>query len=157
MRLDGLKVGQVKCKGRITKAQARGGMGHNAGPPRLTALFIDFDNIYISLLSRDKFAATHFATNPLAWTAALLEGGLSTSAIDTGGFAPPRRRIIARVYGNPVLKNKDRASFAYVRNHFMHAGYEVIDCPPLTNQLKNGSDIRMVLDMRDLLDHEPKS
>ncbi|MCF6199344.1 MAG: NYN domain-containing protein, partial [Hyphomicrobiaceae bacterium] len=36
------------------------------------------------------------------------------------------------------------------------AGYEVIDCPPLTNQLKNGSDIRMVLDMRDLLDHTPQ-
>jgi NYN domain len=123
--------------------------------PRLTALFIDFDNIYISLLSRDRFAATHFATNPVAWTSALLEGGLSTSAVNTGGIAPRRRMVIARVYGNPVLKNKDRSSFAYVRNHFMHAGYEVIDCPPLTNQLKNGSDIRMVLDMRDLLDHTP--
>ena len=132
------------------------GIGHNSGPVRLTALFIDFDNIYISLLSRDKFAATHFATNPLAWTAALLDGGLSTSALDTGGIPPKRRRVIARVYGNPVLKNKDRSSFAYVRNHFMHAGYEVIDCPPLTNQLKNGSDIRMVLDMRDLIEHDPR-
>ena len=123
---------------------------------RLTALFIDFDNIYISLLSKDRLAATQFATNPMAWTSALLEGKLSTSAINTGGVAPGRRMIIARVYGNPVLKNKDRSSFAYVRNHFMHAGYEVIDCPPLTNQLKNGSDIRMVLDMRDFLDHNPK-
>ena len=143
-------------QGQNNEGAMTGGMGHNSGQPRLTALFIDFDNIYISLLSKDKFAATHFATNPLAWTSALLEGGLSTSAIDTGGTAPARRRVIARVYGNPVLKNKDRASFAYVRNHFMHAGYEVIDCPPLTNQLKNGSDIRMVLDMRDLLDHEPR-
>ncbi len=123
--------------------------------PRLTALFIDFDNIYISLLSRDRFAATHFATNPVAWTSALLEGGLSTSPTNANGPAPQRRRVIARVYGNPVLKNKDRSSFAYVRNHFIHAGYEVVDCPPLTNQLKNGSDIRMVLDMRDLLDHNP--
>ncbi len=127
-----------------------------APPPRLTALFIDFDNIYISLLSRDRFAATHFATNPVAWTSALLAGGLSTSAIGNGGIVPRRRMIIARVYGNPVLKNKDRSSFAYVRNHFMHAGYEVIDCPPLTNQLKNGSDIRMVLDMRDWLEHNPR-
>ncbi|MCP4933066.1 MAG: NYN domain-containing protein [bacterium] len=127
-----------------------------ATPPRLTALFIDFDNIYISLLSRDRFAATHFATNPVAWTSALLTGGLSTSSINNGGVAPRRRMIIARVYGNPVLKNKDRSSFAYVRNHFMHAGYEVIDCPPLTNQLKNGSDIRMVLDMRDWLEHNPR-
>ncbi len=127
-----------------------------AAKPRLTALFIDFDNIYISLLSRDRFAATHFATNPVAWTSALLAGGLSTSSIDNGGIVPRRRMIIARVYGNPVLKNKDRSSFAYVRNHFMHAGYEVIDCPPLTNQLKNGSDIRMVLDMRDWLEHNPR-
>ena len=127
-----------------------------ATKPRLTALFIDFDNIYISLLARDRWAATHFATNPIAWTSALLAGGLSTSAIDNGGLLPQRRMIIARVYGNPVLKNKDRSSFAYVRNHFMHAGYEVIDCPPLTNQLKNGSDIRMVLDMRDWLEHEPR-
>lgn len=126
------------------------------GEQRLTALFIDFDNIYISLLSKDRLAATHFATNPIAWTSTLLAGGLSTSAISTAGVLPRRRMIIARVYGNPVLKNKDRSSFAYVRNHFMHAGYEVIDCPPLTNQLKNGSDIRMVLDMRDLLDHTPR-
>jgi uncharacterized LabA/DUF88 family protein len=123
---------------------------------RLTALFIDFDNIYISLLSKDKFAATHFATNPIAWTSALLAGGLSTSASKTDREDFHRRLIIARVYGNPVMKNKDRSSFAYVRTHFMHAGYEVIDCPPLTNQLKNGSDIRMVLDMRDFLDHNPK-
>ena len=123
---------------------------------RLTALFIDFDNIYISLLGRDRFAATHFATNPIAWTSALLEGVLSTSAIDVAGNPPRRRMIIARVYGNPVMKTRDRSSFAFVRSHFMHAGYEVVDCPPLTNQLKNGSDIRMVLDMRDLIDHNPQ-
>jgi hypothetical protein len=123
---------------------------------RLTALFIDFDNIYISLLSRDRTAATRFATNPAAWTSALLDGALSTSAVRGGNHPLERRMLVARVYGNPVLKNKDRSSFAYVRNHFMHAGYEVVDCPPLTNQLKNGSDIRMVLDMRDYLEHEPR-
>lgn len=35
----------------------------------------------------------------------------------------------------------------------MRAGFEVIDCPPLTAQLKNGSDIRMAIDVRDYLEH----
>jgi len=135
-----------------------GGDRPGGDQPRLTALFIDFDNLYISLLSKDKKAAIRFATDPAAWTSALLDGMLSTQSIAAGAAGvstPKRRKLIARVYGNPVLKNRDKASFAYIRNHFMQAGYEVIDCPPLTNQLKNGSDIRMVLDMRDLLDHQP--
>ena len=36
----------------------------------------------------------------------------------------------------------------------MRAGFEVVDCPPLTAQLKNSSDIRMVMDVRDYLTHE---
>jgi hypothetical protein len=120
--------------------------------PMRTALLVDFDNIYISLQNRDSRAATRFATDPAGWTTALLQGHLS----DTPGTpAPQRRLLLARVYGNPVMRNNDRSGFAFVRNHFMHAGYEVIDCPPLTNQLKNGSDIRMVLDMCDLIDHQP--
>jgi hypothetical protein len=35
----------------------------------------------------------------------------------------------------------------------MRAGFEVIDCPPLTAQLKNGSDIRMAIDVCDYIDH----
>jgi len=123
---------------------------------RLTALFVDFDNIYISLLSKDKKAAARFATDPAGWASALVDGLLTPQ---TEGQLPciiERRLVIARVYGNPVPRSKDRTGFAFVRNHFMQAGFEVIDCPPLTNQMKNGSDIRMVLDMRDLLEHEPR-
>ena len=45
-------------------------------------------------------------------------------------------------------------SFPFVRHHFLRAGFEVIDCPPLTAQLKNSSDIRMVMDVRDYLTHD---
>ena len=45
-------------------------------------------------------------------------------------------------------------SFPFVRHHFLRSGFEVIDCPPLTAQLKNSADIRMVMDARDYLTHE---
>lgn len=132
-----------------------GGAKHETAQHIRTALFVDFDNIYISLLSRDRKAATRFATDPANWTAALLRGELAPRNDAERVAEPQRRLLIARVYGNPVMRNNDRSGFAFVRTHFMHAGYEVIDCPPLTNQLKNGSDIRMVLDMCDLTDHTP--
>jgi hypothetical protein len=121
----------------------------------LTALFVDFDNIYISLLSKDREAATRFATDPLGWTRSLVMGSLGSRPDGQTAEPVERRLIIARVYGNPIPHSKDRTSFSFVRSHYMHAGFEVIDCPPLTNQMKNGSDIRMVLDMRDLLEHVP--
>ena len=36
----------------------------------------------------------------------------------------------------------------------MRGGFEIVDCPPLTAQLKNSSDIRIVMDVRDYLTHE---
>ena len=65
-----------------------------------------------------------------------------------------------RCYGNPVPRRNshdnstDMNSFPFVRHHFLRSGFEVIDCPPLTAQLKNSSDIRMVMDIRDLLTHD---
>jgi hypothetical protein len=46
------------------------------------------------------------------------------------------------------------SSFPFVRHHFLRSGFEIIDCPPLTAQLKNSADIRMVMDIRDLLSHD---
>jgi len=65
-----------------------------------------------------------------------------------------------RCYGNPVPRRNahdnstDMNSFPFVRHHFLRGGFEVIDCPPLTAQLKNSSDIRMVMDIRDYLTHD---
>ena len=45
-------------------------------------------------------------------------------------------------------------SFPFVRHHFLRAGFEVVDCPPLTAQLKNSADIKMVMDVLDFLKHQ---
>ncbi len=64
-----------------------------------------------------------------------------------------------RCYGNPVPRRNahdnstDMTSFPFIRHHFLRSGFEVVDCPPLTAQLKNSSDIRMVMDLRDYLTH----
>jgi hypothetical protein len=47
----------------------------------------------------------------------------------------------------------DMNSFPFVRHHFLRAGFEIVDCPPLTSHQKNAADIRMVMDLRDYLTH----
>ncbi len=122
---------------------------------KLSALFVDFDNIYLSLRKKSEAAATRFVTDPAGWLAELENGALITGT-DIGKPKPvPGRMVIRRIYGNPSPRRDDRQSFSWVRNHFVRAGFEVIDCPPLTNQLKNSSDIRMALDIQDFLEHRP--
>ncbi len=123
----------------------------------LSALFIDFDNIYLSLKGRDEEAAARFARNPAFWLSQIISGAL----VRTDAPMPPVRRRIAvgRCYGNPVPRRSGRegvgdpSSFAFVRHNFMRAGLEVVDCPHLTSQFKNSSDIRIACDVRDYLDH----
>ena len=55
---------------------------------------------------------------------------------------------------NQSDNSTDMSSFPFVRHHFLRAGFEVVDCPPLTAQLKNSADIRMVMDVRDILTHD---
>ncbi len=123
----------------------------------LSALFVDFDNIYLSLKSRNEEAAARFARQPSVWFAKLASGLLIKSQ---GNEPTPRRRIaVARCYGNPVPwrlgRNgpEDPNCFAFVRNDFMRAGMEVVDCPRVTSTFKNCSDIRIACDIRDYLDH----
>jgi hypothetical protein len=123
----------------------------------LSALFIDFDNIYLSLKGRDEEAASRFARNPSYWLTQVISGAL----VRTDAPSPPVRRRIAvgRCYGNPVPRRTGRdgqgdpSSFGFVRHSFMRAGLEVVDCPHLTSQFKNSSDIRIACDVRDYLDH----
>jgi hypothetical protein len=123
----------------------------------LSALFIDFDNIYLSLKSRHEEAAARFARNPAFWLAQVVSGAL----VRSDAHMPAMRRKIAvgRCYGNPIPRrsgregNGDPTSFAFVRHNFMRAGLEVVDCPHLTSQFKNSSDIRIACDVRDYLDH----
>ena len=125
----------------------------------LSALFVDYDNVYLSLKRRSEDAAARFAQAPANWLQALVTGGCAPQREAPG---QRRRLVVNRVYGNPVPRRSGREgpndpnSFIFVRHHFIRAGFEVIDCPPLTAQLKNGSDIRMAIDVRDMIEHRTR-
>lgn len=127
--------------------------------PFLSAVFVDYDNIYMSLKRKSEEAAKRFAKDAMSWLKQIETGSLITA---TNGLSPnvPRRIVMNRCYGNPVPRRNtsdnstDMSSFPFIRHHFLRAGFEVVDCPPLTAQLKNSSDIRMVMDLRDYLDHQ---
>jgi hypothetical protein len=129
-----------------------------AGRPFLSAVFVDYDNIYLSLKRKNEEAAKRFARDASVWTKAIESGALITST-NGPSTSEPRRIVMNRCYGNPVPRRNqtdnstDMNSFPFVRHHFLRAGFEIIDCPPLTAQLKNSSDIRMVMDVVDFLAH----
>lgn len=127
--------------------------------PVLTTVFVDYDNIYLSLKRKNEDAAKRFAKDSGVWLQAIASGELITA---TNGFAlsGERRIVMNRCYGNPVPRRNthdnstDMNSFPFIRHHFLRSGFEVIDCPPLTAQLKNSADIRIVMDVRDILNHD---
>jgi len=127
--------------------------------PILTAIFVDYDNVYLSLKRKSEDAARRFSKDAGLWIRQIETGSL-ISPTNTPEISGPRRIVLNRCYGNPVPRRNtsdnstDMSSFPFVRHHFLRAGFEVIDCPPLTAQLKNSADIRMVMDIRDLLSHD---
>lgn len=134
-------------------------MKREAGGPCLSAVFVDYDNIYLSLKRKSEDAAKRFAKDAMSWLREI-EGGRLITPTNAQFGSTPRRIVMNRCYGNPVPRRNqhdnstDMNSFPFVRHHFLRAGFEVIDCPPLTAQLKNSADIRMVMDIRDLLMHD---
>ncbi|MEL6287393.1 MAG: NYN domain-containing protein [Pseudomonadota bacterium] len=126
--------------------------------PILSAVFIDYDNVYISLKKRNPAAARQFAREPGRWIREIERGGLISSdayRAGTDGAERERRIVLNRSYGSPgSRRGDDKHAFSNVRQNFVRAGCEIVDCPPLTAQLKNSSDIRIVMDVRDLLHHE---
>ncbi|MBX9926666.1 MAG: NYN domain-containing protein, partial [Hyphomicrobiaceae bacterium] len=134
-------------------------MKRDANGPALSAIFVDYDNIYLSLKRKNEDAAKRFSKDAALWLRELENGALITA---TSGFstAGPRRIVMNRCYGNPVPRRNshdnstDMNSFPFIRHHFLRAGAEVIDCPPLTAQLKNSADIRIVMDVRDMITHD---
>ncbi|MCH9765600.1 MAG: NYN domain-containing protein [Alphaproteobacteria bacterium] len=127
--------------------------------PILSAVVVDYDNIYLSLKRKNEEAAKRFAKDANLWLQELMSGALITSH-DPAGAQKERRIVMNRCYGNPIPRRNahdnstDMNSFPFVRHHFLRSGFEVIDCPPLTAQLKNSADIRMVMDVRDYLTHD---
>lgn len=112
--------------------------------PIKSALFVDFDNVYLSLDRQDKDIATLFATDPDKWLS-WLEKQLPAYQVNTerDGF---RRFLIRKCYLNPQ-------SFSSYRPYFIKSGFEVVDCPPLTSFGKTSTDIHMVMDILDALNH----
>lgn len=134
-------------------------MKRESSGPVLTTVFVDYDNIYLSLKRKNEDAAKRFAKDSSVWLQGIMSGELITP---TSSFLAPAERRIAmnRCYGNPVPRRNshdnstDMNSFPFIRHHFLRSGFEVIDCPPLTAQLKNSADIRIVMDIRDILNHD---
>ena len=101
------------------------------------ALFVDFDNVYLGLRRLDAAAADAFSTDPGHWLAEL-----ATGSDATGEFT--RRFLIRACYLNP-------SAFSQFRPNFTRAGFQVVDCPSLTQQGKSSADINLVLDAVDAL------
>jgi hypothetical protein len=119
-------------------------MADPINPPHIrSALFVDFDNIYLGLQREDPNAAEQFATNPTHWLRWLQES-LQLDSEEPGGR---RRKILfRRCYLNP-------SQFGRFRPYFTRSAFEVVDCPPLTSGGKTSADIQMVMDILDALGH----
>lgn len=109
-----------------------------------SALFVDFDNIYSGLRQLDQATADRFAKAPMEWVSWMVNS-LTLPEHVTG--APKRRILVRRCYLNPQ-------AYQRFRPYFNLAGFEIIDCPSLTSGGKTSTDIHMVLDIVDLLQHE---
>lgn len=113
---------------------------------RTSAIFVDFDNVFGGLHVLDPTAAKQIAQNPERWMHKLADGDTSPE--------PVRRWLIRRCYMNPVgwvWEDGERLYLSRFRPFFVRAGFEVVDCPPLTRNSKNAADIRICLDVMDLL------
>ncbi len=109
-----------------------------------SALFIDFDNIFIRLYQQDPEMANTFSTEPHRWIAWLEE------SLPLYGITDPtvkRKILVRRCYLNPK-------SFGKFRPYLIRGAFETVDCPALTTAGKTSADVHMVLDIVELLDHD---
>ena len=111
-----------------------------------SALFVDFDNVFSQLRQLQPDAAERFARHPSEWMG-WLTNSLALPIPHEDGER--RRLLVRRCYLNPNW-------YQSYRHAFLRAGFEVVDCPPVTSQGKTSTDIHMVLDIVDLLQHETR-
>lgn len=109
-----------------------------------SALFVDFDNVYSGLRKLDQEMADRFAQQPLRWMQWLID---SLALPEHSPVGARRRVLVRRCYLNPQAYQRFRPAFNL-------AGFEIVDCPALTSEGKTSTDIHMVLDIIDLLQHE---
>jgi hypothetical protein len=111
-----------------------------------SALFVDFDNVFSQLRQLQPDAAERFARHPSDWIGWLTS---SLALPEPQAEGERRRLLVRRCYLNPNW-------YQTYRHAFLRAGFEIIDCPPVTSQGKTSTDIHMVLDIVDLLQHETR-
>jgi hypothetical protein len=116
---------------------------HSSPSHLRSALFVDFDNIYLGLHREDPAAAEQFATYPSRWLL-WLQDQLPLPLADSDGRK--RKILLRRCYLNP-------SQFGRFRPYFTRSAFEVVDCPPLTSGGKTSADIHMVMDILDTLVH----
>ena len=75
-------------------------MKREAGGPCLSAVFVDYDNIYLSLKRKSEEAAKRFAREAGRWLREIENGGLITPT-NAPFDSAPRRIVMNRCYGNP--------------------------------------------------------
>lgn len=106
-----------------------------------TALFVDFDNVFSGLMRLGPAYAEAFARHPSRWLAWLTDQVPLPTGAEPGRS---RRVLVRRCYLNPEPYKRFRIGFS-------RAGFEIIDCPPMTTAGKTSTDIHMVLDIVDVL------
>ena len=111
-----------------------------------SALFVDFDNVFSQLRQLQPDAAERFARHPSEWIGWLTS---SLALPEPHAEGERRRLLVRRCYLNPNW-------YQNYRHAFLRAGFEIVDCPPVTSQGKTSTDIHMVLDIIDLLQHETR-
>ncbi len=117
----------------------------NAYDEVYSALYVDFDNIFTRLFELGPDLAHAFATSPQRWMR-WIEGHALRMLYGDG----VRRRILKRCcYLNPHRYHE-------YRPYFIRSAFQVVDCPPLTNQGKTSADIHLVMDCMDALAHSTR-
>lgn len=131
--------------------------GDDAAPERRvrSAIYIDFDNVFSGLMDLDEQAAMAFAQCPGDWLDRLRDWGLASGV--------RRDFLIRRCYMNPSGVKPSKTAgpngklyFSKLRPFLTRAGFVVVDCPSLTYRSKNASDIRIVIDVLDALNHSTR-
>lgn len=108
-----------------------------------SALFVDFDNFFLRLADQrhQQQASNSFATNPSQWFEWVISSAPQQPKL---GSKLARRIDLAKVYLNP---NR----FSMYRQYFTRSGFEVVDCPSLTQQGKSAADIQMTVEILEAL------
>jgi hypothetical protein len=127
--------------GMVTSSDSRTASGQDGRTRRITsALFVDFDNVFLGLRRLGDDVAATWGNDPSEWLSRLERGEDAD-----GPFV--RRMLVRNCYLNP-------SAFADYRAPFTRAGFRVVDCPSLTQQGKSAADVNLVLDVLDVL-HGP--